>query len=429
MNRGTHPPSLAARSFINTGVVFYQPVKEMKRIKYVIILLAMGGFNAVLHAQERSVTVPFILDHNRMIVEAQFQRSDGSWCKAKLWVDTGNPEFFISEEFARELGITIVPGQTKQEIPAPAKVTIGGMAINFGGVPSSVEMRNTWIFNAIHNDGNIPSTVLKNYHIIFDYPLKQLTIAEPGILKPRGERSPATVNPANGIIQLDAVLDGERYSFALDNGASFSFVSDSMVNKLVHFHPDWPSSRGAVGCANIWGCWPEEGKWPMVRVPVIQWGTQKIENTVIAGLPPFFRGNTDIGSWYSRKTARPVNGFLGPNAFNAFRVEIVYAENAVFFEKGPERGMQDMNIVGLTLQPSNEGQYVVIGIAEKGGKPVLKDVEPGDILLQVGKLKVTGATLGTVADALRGNPGDIRFLKLERDGRHFTVKAKVERIL
>jgi C-terminal processing protease CtpA/Prc len=71
----------------------------------------------------------------------------------------------------------------------------------------------------------------------------------------------------------------------------------------------------------------------------------------------------------------------------------------------------------------------VIGIAKKDEKPVVDGVEPGDVLLQVENLKTTGATMGTVVDALRGRPGDIRVLVLERNGKQFRIEARVVRLL
>jgi hypothetical protein len=409
------------------GMVASEKIKVQILLATVTIIMTVNSF--CQDEQLKSVTVPFKLDHNRMLVEAEFQRQDGSWRKALLWVDTGNPDFFISEGFARKLGIEIDPGKEEQEFPAPANVRIGGMSVSFEGVASSVGSRIQWLFNTMHNDGNLPSTVLKKYHIIFDYPSGQLTIAEPGILKPRGIRSPATINPANGIIQMDAVIDGEKYSFALDNGASFSFVPDELVIKLSTRHPEWPNSKGAVGCANMWGWWPKEESWPLLRIPEIRWGTLNIRDAVICGLPPVFAGRTDIATRYSQKTARPVNGFLGPNIFKGCRVEIDYADNAVYFEKSAGTDIHDMDIAGLTLKPLNDGKYKVLGVVARDGKPLIDGIEPGDILLQIGDLSTTGATMGTVVDALRGKPGDIRVLKLERDGRQFIIMAGVKRIL
>jgi hypothetical protein len=364
-----------------------------------------------------------------MLVESEFQAKDGNWIKALLWVDTGNPDFFISGEFAGKLGMDVDTSETDQEFAAPTHVRIGGMPLNFDGVKSSVGKGIRWLFNTMHNDGNLPSTVLKNYHVVFDYPKQQLTIAEPGVLLPQGVRSPATINPVNGILQMDAVIGGEQYSFAFDNGASCSFVPDQLVEKWRKQHPGWPGSTGAVGCANMWGSWPLEENWPMVRIPDFQWGNLIVENAVIAGLPPIFRGKTDIGTRYSKKTAGPVNGFLGPNVFKNFRVDIDYPNSAIYFEKGGDPDIHDMDIVGLTLKPLDDGRYMVIGVVLKDGTPKSGEIASGDILLKIGDLKTTGATMGTVVDALRGKPGDKRILTLERDGRTFTLEAAVERIL
>jgi C-terminal processing protease CtpA/Prc len=129
------------------------------------------------------------------------------------------------------------------------------------------------------------------------------------------------------------------------------------------------------------------------------------------------------------KSARPVAGFLGPNAFIDFRVEIDYANEAVYFERGTPPGGFDMDLVGLALRPLEDGGYEVLGVAVKDGKPLVEGVEPGDLLFSVGDLSVNGATMGAVVDALRGVPGEIRTLALEREGVRFTIEAKVERCL
>lgn len=85
--------------------------------------------------------------------------------------------------------------------------------------------------------------------------------------------------------------------------------------------------------------------------------------------------------------------------------------------------------MGLTLRPEPNDTYRVIGVAKKDGKPVFDGVEPGDVLLQVENLKTTGVTMGTAVDALRGRPGDILVLALERNGQRFRIEARVVRVL
>ncbi|MFA4948384.1 MAG: hypothetical protein WC674_07755 [Candidatus Krumholzibacteriia bacterium] len=89
----------------------------------------------------------------------------------------------------------------------------------------------------------------------------------------------------------------------------------------------------------------------------------------------------------------------------------------------------DMDLVGLTLRPEADGSYSVLGVASKDGKPAVEGVEPEDKLIQIGDLKTTGASMGTVIDAMRGKPGDIRILILERGGKELTIEAKVARLL
>jgi len=384
-----------------------------------------------------SCTVPVSLDHNRMLVDAEIQRKDGSWRQARLWIDTGNPDFFISESLALDLGIDLSAAKEKTgevnisslEVPPPAGVRIGGMLLDFSGVKSKVMFGPRWLFNTMHNDANLPSTVLMQYQVVFDYPGLRLTLAEPGTLRPSGVQLPASVHPQTGIVQIDVVVASDTLSLALDNGASYSFVSEDVLVRLYDQHPDWPRRTGAVGCANIWGWWPNEESWLVMRLPEIHSGAVQLDQVGMVGLPSFFPNGTTLGEWYSQKTARAVDGFLGPNFLKAYRVELDYQNQAVYFDKGTEFNSYDMDLVGITLRPETDGKYQVIGISRKDGKQTVEGVEPGDILLKIDDLAVTGATMGTVVDALRGKPGDIRILLVERKNQQFRIEAKVERLL
>ena len=376
-----------------------------------------------------SATVPLLLDHNRMLVDAAIQRRDGTWRRVRLWVDSGNRDFFISEGLARDLGIdlstAVIPTDGQRpplEVPPPSVVRVGRVALDFTGVKAMVMFEPRWLFDAMHNDANLPGSVLQRYQVVFDYPRRQLTLGEPGSLEHRGVRAAASVCAGSGIVQIDAVIEGDSLSLALDNGASYSFMSDEVLTRLSQRHPDWLRHVGALGGANMWGWWPHEDSWPVVRLPTIVWGTVPLRDVGVVGLP-------GIGTWYSQKTARPVDGFLGPNAFKAFRVEIDYAERAVYFEKRGDVDSHDMDLVGLTLRLEPDGVYRVVGVAEKDGRPSVEGVLPGDRLLEVEALQATGATMGTVVDALRGEPGDLRTLVVERDGERHTIRARVERFL
>ena len=369
-----------------------------------------------------------------MLVEAEFRRKDGSWRKARLWVDTGAPDFFMSATLARDLGIDLPavkdePESGRVRIPPPSGVRIGGVSVSFDGVESSVLYEPFWLLSTMPIEANLPARVLQRYHVVLDYPARRFILAEPGSLQHRGRAVTAAVNRETGVVQIDAAIGGMSLSLALDNGASYSFVSENTLEKLLAGKPGMPRMSGAAGCANIWGWWPGEATWTVARVPEIRWGSLSLEGVGVVGLPPFPGGGPSLGTWYSKKTARPVEGFLGPNAFKSYRVEIDYAHGVVYFAKQEGSDTPDMDLVGLTLRPEADGSYQVIGIARKDGKETVRGVEAGDTLLRVNDLDVKGASMGTVVDALRGRPGEMRTLVLDRGGRRVEVKARVEHLL
>jgi hypothetical protein len=401
---------------------------RMNRIALLICLLPFRAF--AQEAAPASITVPFILDHNRMLVDMELRRADGTWRTARIWIDTGEPRFVISEELARDLGMDLSGLAQSRQVPAPAAVRLGGMPLDFTDVETRVS-GPPWQYNTMHNDGHISSKVLQRYQVVFDYPARFLTIAKPGTLAHRGARAPAAINPETGIVQIDAVIDGDSLSFALDMGASYSFVDADVLDRIIKRHPDMPRMKGAAGCANMWGWWPpDEQNAPVARVSEIVWGGVRLAGVGVVGVEGVQPGGPKLGAWYSGKTARPVQGFLGPNAFKAYRVEIDYAGSAVYFEKGagPDDS-NDADLVGLTLRPEDDGSYTVIGVVVKDGKPAVEGVEAGDKLVRIGDLEVAGATMGTVVDALRGKPGDVRALTLERNGARLKIDAAVKRLL
>ena len=87
---------------------------------------------------------------------------------------------------------------------------------------------------------NIPSSVLRLYDVLIDFPERQLTIALPGHLKFNGVKSKVLLNPNNGLIQVPGKLENKNYDFALDLGSSMNFLSQELFAKFSQAHPDCP---------------------------------------------------------------------------------------------------------------------------------------------------------------------------------------------
>jgi hypothetical protein len=286
------------------------------------------------------------------------------------------------------------------------------------------------LFSATQSDGNLPATLLKKYHVVFDYPKQKLTIAEPGSLRPKGRGSPANIHPQTGIVQLDAVIDGDSCSLALDMGASYSFISEERLLKHAVKHPEWPRVTGTAGCANMWGWWPaNEQNFPVVRIPQVKWGTEVFLNIGIVGVTRFSPDGPTLGEWYSGKTAIPVDGFLGPNALKDFRVEIDYANSTIYFEKGNKKAHPDMDLVGISVRQMPDLSYQVAGIVKENGKPAVEGIEPEDIIISIDGFLVKGATMGSVVDKLRGKTGETRVILINRTGKEIRIEGKVKHII
>lgn len=110
---------------------------------YPAIAEQIGAPNQTVAETPRSATMPFTLDHNRMIVEVEFVRPDGTVRKARAWVDTGSQYLTLSEPLARDLGLDVSglqSGKTSVELTAPAPaMRLNGLSLHVDGVRTKVQ--------------------------------------------------------------------------------------------------------------------------------------------------------------------------------------------------------------------------------------------------------------------------------------------------
>ncbi len=376
-------------------------------------------------AARRSVTLPFTMDHNRMIVQVDFVRGDGTLRTARAWVDTGNPTLVLGEALARDLGFEAAPAEPGSAQPGPAwagrtpGLLVGGMALDTTGVKTRVQSGSRTM-PGVPAEANLPSAVLRSLHVVFDYPRRQLTLARPGVARPHGVALPCRVNAETGLFQVDVSVDGAVFALGVDNGSSYTWVSNAVTSAWEARHPSRPRSRGAVGTANFFG-FPFEADGTLMRLPDLRLGELRARNVGVLGLP------SELFDWYSGKSAGPVAGFLGANVLKGFRLEVDYPNRMTYWEAGPPPAADDLDTVGLTLRPEPNGSFTVAGVAKRDGAPLVEGIQPGDGIVQVGPLTVAGATMGEVASALGGAPGSTRSIVFERGGTRWTMDARVLR--
>ncbi len=397
----------------------------------VVCLLGCGGAAqdergaegpAIVPAAD-SATVPVTLDHNRVIVEISLGRPDGSLRRAAAWVDTGNQFLIVGELLAGELGIDrsgLEEGSSGHSVesasPAPA-VQIGDLVLDMEGIGVRVRSGDQ-VMPGIPAEVCLPAAALRRLHVVFDYPARRMTVALPGVLTARGEPVACRVNPETGLFLVEAVIEGEAVQLGIDTGSAGTWVSTALTSNWLERHPQRPRAVGAVGSANFFG-FPFETDGVLTLLPEIEIGGQQIRDVAVLGL------DQGLFDWYSQKSAAPVAGFIGANVLSRCRLEIDFANRMTYWEVGPAPADRDLDIVGLTLRPEADGNFVVAGVTARDGAAVVDGVEVGDGLIRVDQLDTAGATMGAVVAALRGAPGEERTLLVERDGVRFSVEARV----
>ena len=269
---------------------------------------------------------------------------------------------------------------------------------------------------------NLPSSILRHYDVLIDFPGHKFSIGVPGTIHFRGPSGKVQINAENGLIQVPSQIENKKYNLALDVGSCISFLSDDLFDKLATAHPDWPRMTGAVGSANMWGL-DEEPKWRVMRVDRVQYGPLFLANVALVDFPK------DRMDFFEKRAGVATAGLIGSNALVNYRVGLDYAHSTVYFEFGRMFNFPDFDVIGLTLRPEDDGRFTILGVAEFEGKPSVEGVQAGDHLLAVDGIPVGGSTMGQVWAMLGGTPGQERKLTIERGDRQFTVKAKVQHFL
>jgi predicted aspartyl protease len=383
---------------------------------------------AVVPSRPLSATVPMFLEDNRVFVELTFRRPDGSPRKARAWVDTGGGWFAITEPLAKEIGVTrsgddIQVGDGHATPIAHPDVRLGEMPLDLSTANVYEVLGETQMEPGINAEAFLPARVLMHYDAIFDYPARLFTLARSGALKPRGERIVATVNLESGFPRVEISVGGERYGFLVDTGAAYTMISRELLEKWGAAHSNWPKLDGAVAEANMIGNEMDTNAL-LVRISRMELGPLPIDSVgAVSRRAGIFETSM------SRMMTAPIVGAIAGNVLKTMRIEIDYPGSAIYVQRDSQPDANDLDCLGLILRVGDDGKYTVVGIARKGGRPVVDGIQTGDELISLDGLNTSGATLDAVNRSLHGRPGDKRKVRLSRQRKEIELEVTVQRLL
>jgi PDZ domain len=393
---------------------------------FTTVSIAQDSPKSAHPSEPKSVTVPFTLDHDRIIIDVSIPLSNGTTQRVRAWVDNGNPELYLSRRLSGLVGGSTSCDERLCSGAPPSELIIGGMTITIGtGIKEAkVPVGDAPIAPGLSAEMSIPSTILRNHDVLINFPDREFTIAQRGTLKFKGVTAKVIVNPANGLIQVPSQIENKKYNLALDLGSSISFLAADLFDKLSAAHPDWPHMTGAVGPANMRGS-NDEPTWKLMRVDRLQYGPLFLTDVAVVDLHAE-KGRMPL---FEKQAGGATAGQLGSEALLNYRVGLDYAHSTVYFDIGRTFNVPDFDVIGLILRPEDDGHFTILGIAESEGKPSVAEVQAGDRLIAIDGIPVAGSTMGQVWSRLAGEAGKEHTLTVERNGKRFAVIATVQHFL
>jgi hypothetical protein len=380
--------------------------------------------------ESKSVTVPVTLDHNRVVIDVYLPLPDGSTKRVRGWVDNGDTDVWMSRRAATLMGLSVSCDDKECSAPPPSWVAIGELKIPLSfikqvRIPLKAPSAASVMAPGMSAEIKIPSTVLRNYDVLVNYPDREFSIGAPGSLHFKGVKGKMMVNP-EGLIQISSKIENKNYNLGLDAGASISFLSGELFDKLAASHADWPHQTGAVGPANMWGG-SDEPKWKLMRIDRLQYGPLYLTGVPVVAL------DKDTMAFFTKRAGGAIEGLIGSDALANYRIGLDYAHSTVYFDLGSTFKFPEFDVIGLILRPEDDTRFAILGVAGLGGKSSVpmgdEGVQAGDYLVAVDGIPVPDSTMGQVWSLLEGTPGQERKLTVERGGKQFIVVAKVQHFL
>lgn len=380
-----------------------------------------------LEAQVASnwVSVPMILDNNKLTIEVTVTSAEGKTETVRAWVDTGNPDLWVSSKLADRLGLwhhspkADSPLGKVYLVETPRTISVSGFQLNVPRSVRGIAFVASSVLPGLNAEMNIPASVLSQAEVEFDYPDLRFGVGFPGNGNHQGVKLAVFVDHDSFRVELPATIDGETFTLGLDTGSGYSWLDQLLMNRLLDGHPEWPHLQGYLGPSNS-RCVDGEQNLYLARIPHIELGPIQLAQVGF---------DEKLESSKHLPESGEVAGALGGNVLKNFRIDIDYASGVAYFDKAGATDPNQLDMVGLVLRPEADGSYSVCKEVTGAKQPGIEGLQEHDTIVSINDRPVSGMTLGQVIDALSGQPGQMKKLVLRDGNNTYTVTAIVRRYL
>ena len=379
-----------------------RPIGRMHCRRIVAVALGVLSKGLILSAEpvqcDAIGKAPMLVEGNAPIVQLQFRRRNGTSRKARFVFDSGGGAVLLDESLASDLGLKPSGAEISdsEERFAPVDlqhVMIGSFAVNLDTSNAYIHRGSRSFDRREHIEGLLPGRALEPYQVVVDYPHRLFVVAAAGCLSHRGVEVDSPFLPTSGHSRVVLRELNQDYGFLLDTGSRVTLVRQDLLLAWSRAHPEWSTATGASGTADMGG---DKGTELLLRVPDLEWGPFHLRNILVASRP------NETYSLTNFETPEAIMGALGGNVLRAFRVEMDYPEGKTYLEKVNEPDPDDMNSAGLVLDVNAKDQLVVVAVSSTAAAETQRNVQAGDIILEIAAKHETPWAITDASQALAG---------------------------
>lgn len=363
-------------------------------------------------------SVPFELSDNHLYVPATVEGT----APRSFLLDSGAPVTAVDWGVATRLDLPLRnPGSSRGAGPGTMRnarlpgtsVEVGGMEVG-GGAPRTMPLDSVLgPFTGRAAPGIVGFPLFRERVVEVDFDARCVRVHDPATFAYRGEGTVLPLEVRNGWAHVGGVLglpDGREVAADLivDTGSRLSLLLTTDFVRRERLLASFPDrAAGTVG-AGIGG----ETRFELARLPRLVLDTLTHRDAVV-GL-----------SAGSALDIRGFDGILGTEFLRRFRVYLDYAEGRLILEPGADRDDPerfDMSGLVLVAPRGADGRRTIrVHRVARGTPAAWAGVRVGDQILSVDGRSPPRLDLHEARRLLRGEPGTVRTLRVEREGRILT---------